>query len=111
MRALTCAPADDLRRLRHTVAVAIERLRALDLTPGDPATAGEVACTALSALSTALFVGGDTAGPCVPAALVEDEIHRICDLLGLGAGTAADHPSACVCLSGALPAERTTVSP
>lgn len=91
MRVLTCAPRDDLRPVRQLVAAAIERLHALDLPPGDPAAAGEVACHALSALSTMLFVSGDTASPRVPAALVEDEISRIADLLALPrhAGTAA----------------------
>jgi hypothetical protein len=110
MRVLTSPPADDPRRLRHTVAAAIERLRALNLAPGDAATAGEVACTALGALSTALFVGGDSAGPRVPASLVEDEIRRVAVLLGLDP-QAAGQPSACVCLSDGLPPEPSTVAP
>lgn len=83
MRVLTCAPSDDLRRLRHLVAAAIERLRALPLPPGDPAAAGEIACIALGALSTALFVGAEGSTARLPLALVEDELGRIAALLGL----------------------------
>ena len=106
MRALTSAPSDDLRRLRRTVAAAIERLRALDLPTGDAATAREVACAALGALSTALFMGGDSAGLRVPAALVENEIRQVADLLGIGTETGPAHLSAHQC-----PSERTAVSP
>lgn len=106
MRVLTCAPSDDLRRLRRTVAAAIERLRALDLSTGDAATAREVACIALGALSTALFVGGDSAGPRVPAALIESEIRQVADLLGFGTESRAANLPTHQC-----PSERTTVSP
>lgn len=110
MRVLTCAPSDDLRRLRHLVSAAIERLRTtLQLPPGDPATAGEVACAALSALSTVLFVGGDNAGPRVPTGLVEDQLRQITGLLGLPFEAAAA-PAGAV-LPGNLPPEPTSVAP
>ena len=110
MRALTSTPADDLRRLRHTVATAIERLRALELAPGDAATAREVACTALGALSTTLFVGGDTTGPQVPPSLVEDDIRQIAELLDLEPARTPHGQSTCLCLTSGLPPEPTTVS-
>jgi hypothetical protein len=110
MRALTISLADPLRRLRHTVATATERLRALDLPAGDADTARQVACIALSALSTTLFVGGDTTSPRVPADLVADEIHQIAGLLDIALDAVPDE-SACVCLSRVLPPDRGSVSP
>jgi hypothetical protein len=109
MRALTPPPRDELRRLRHAVAAVIERLRALEHASGDPTIAVEAGCIALSALSTVLFASSASAGPNVPADLVEGEIHRICDLLGLRVDDLAG--TACECLSGGLSSEPAPVSP
>jgi len=79
----TTTPVDPLRRLRHTMAAAVERLRALELPDGEAETARAVGCAALGLLSTVLFVSGTEVSSRVPAELVEDEIRKIAEMLSL----------------------------
>lgn len=99
------APPDPSRELRRTAADAIERIRALPLSPPVAAVVVEVAAIALGALSAALFTDTDReATGRLLAPLVAGDLGRIADLLGVALPSATAGGSTALVCAGPGPA-------